>query len=196
MLNLGFLASYSGSSMRAIVQAIEAGELDAEARLVVSNRREAEALAFAAEHGVPAKVIPTRADPEAADAALCAALEAAGVDLVVLSGYLRKVGPKVLRRYAGRILNIHPAALPKYGGAGMYGRAVHEVVAASGDAVSAVTIHLVDDEYDHGPPIAALAVPLAPGDDAEAIGAKVTTAEPGFFVEVLRRISAGSLRLP
>jgi len=182
--------------MRAIVRAIEAGELEAKARLVVSNRREAEALAFAAEHGVPAKLIPTRADPEAADAALCAALESACVDLVILSGYLRRVGPRVLRRYAGRILNIHPAALPKYGGAGMYGRAVHEAVAASGDAASAVTIHLVDDEYDHGPTVAALAVPLAPGDDAEAISARVTSAEPAFFVEVLRRISTGELKLP
>ena len=123
-------------------------------------------------------------------------MEAAGVELVVLSGYLRKVGPRVLKRYAERILNIHPAPLPKYGGAGMYGRAVHEAVAAGGESASAVTIHIVDEDYDHGPTLAALAVPLAAGDAADAIEAKVAAAEPDFFVETLKRVAAGTLTLP
>jgi phosphoribosylglycinamide formyltransferase-1 len=195
-LRLGFLASNNGSSFRAILAAIEAGTLDAEARLVVSNRREAPALAFAADHGVAARVIPTVSDPQAADAALAAALRDAGVELVVLSGYLRKLGPATLAAYAHRVLNIHPALLPKFGGQGMYGRRVHEAVAASGDTASGVTVHIVDGDYDHGPPVATLAVPLAPGDDAAAIEAKVTAAEPAFFVDVLRRISTGALRLP
>ncbi len=195
-LRLGFLASNNGSSLQAVVRAIEAGALDAEARVVISNRKAAPALAFAAEHGVATRFIPTVADPDAADAALAAALRAAGAELVVLSGYLRKLGPKTLRAYAGRVLNIHPALLPRFGGPGMYGRRVHEAVAASGDAVSGATVHLVDGEYDHGPPVAALEIPLAPGDDAAAIEAKVTAAEPGFFVEVLKRISEGALRLP
>src|SRR5579863_1462880 len=196
MLELGFLASRNGTSMRAVVRAIEAGELAAQARLVVSNRREAQALEFAVKHGVPTRVIPTLNDPDSADAKLCEALEAAGVKLVILSGYLRKIGPRVLKRYAGRVLNIHPAALPKYGGPGMYGHAVHEAVAAAGDMSSAVTIHLVDADYDHGPAVASLEVPLEPSDDADAIQAKVTAAEPGFYVEVLKRIAAGELRLP
>lgn len=196
MFKLGFLASRNGSSMRAIVGAIEAGELAAEARIVVCNRREAGALAFAAEHGLATRIIPTASDPDAADAALCEALEGADVDLVILSGYLRKIGPKVLRRFAGRILNIHPGPLPKYGGAGMYGHAVHDAVAAAGEEASAVTIHLVDEDYDHGPTVASLDVPLTPGDDAAAIEAKVTAAEPRFFVETLRRVAAGDLKLP
>ncbi len=195
-LELGFLASNNGSAMRAILAAIEAGTLDAKARLAVSNRREAPALAFAAEHGVPTRRLATRADPDAADAALAAALRGAGVELVILSGYLRKLGPATLKAYEGRILNIHPALLPKHGGPGMYGRRVHEAVAAAGDPVSGVTVHLVDADYDHGPPLAALEIPLAPGDDAAAIEAKVTAAEPGLFVDVLRRISTGDLRLP
>jgi len=195
-LKLGFLASNNGSSLRAILAAIEAGTLDAEARLAVSNRREAPALAFATDHGVPTLCIPTRADPDAADAGLAAALRNAGAELVILSGYLRQLGPKTLGAFEGRILNIHPALLPRHGGPGMYGRRVHEAVAAAGDAVSGVTVHLVDAEYDHGPPLAALQVPLAPGDDAADIEAKVTAAEPGFFVDVLRRISAGELQLP
>jgi phosphoribosylglycinamide formyltransferase-1 len=193
---VGFLASNNGSGMRAIVAAIEAGDLAAEARLIVSNRREAPALAFAASHGLATLVIPTRADPAAADAALAAALAEAGVELVVLSGYLRKLGPATLHAFQNRILNVHPALLPRFGGKGMYGRRVHEAVAASGDAVSGATVHLVDEEYDHGPPLVAVEVPLAPGDDAATIEAKVTAAEPGLLVDVVRRICEGSLALP
>ena len=195
-LKIGFLASNNGSSFRAILAAIEAGTLAAEARLVVSNRRESPALAFAAAHGVATRAIPTAADPDAADAALAAALRNAGVELVILSGYLRKLGPATLAAYEHRILNIHPALLPKYGGQGMYGRRVHEAVAASGDAVSGASVHLVDGEYDHGRLLATLEAPLAPGDDAAAIEAKVMAAEPAFFVEVLRRIATGALVLP
>ena len=182
--------------MRAILAAIAASELDAEARLVISNRKDAPALTFAAAHGAPTRFLPTKSDPEAADAALSEALQAAGVELVVLSGYLRKLGPVTLTAYAGRVLNVHPALLPKFGGPGMYGRRVHEAVAAAGDAVSGATVHVVDAEYDHGPPVASVEVMLAPGDDAAAIEAKVTAAEPGLLVDVLRRISEGALSLP
>ena len=195
-LKLGFLASNNGSSFRAILAAIEAGTLAAEARLVVSNRREAPALAFAAAHGVATRAIATVADPEGADAALAAALRGAGAELVILSGYLRKLGPATLAAYENRVLNIHPALLPKYGGQGMYGRRVHEAVAASGDAVSGASVHIVDGDYDHGPLVATLEIALAPGDDAAAIEAKVMAAEPVFFVDVLRRLASGTLVLP
>jgi phosphoribosylglycinamide formyltransferase-1 len=195
-LKLGFLASNNGSGMRAILAAIATGELDAEARLAVSNRRDAPALACAAEQGVATRYIPTKLDPEAADAAIEAALQAAEVELVVLSGYLRKLGPRTLAAYAGRVLNVHPALLPKFGGPGMYGRRVHEAVAASGDSVSGATVHVVDEEYDHGPALAAVEIALRPGDNAAAIEAKVTAAEPGLLVDVLRRISEGTLALP
>src|SRR5580658_346150 len=194
-LKLGFLASNNGTSMRAIIEAIDAGSLNAEPRLAVSNKRDAPALAFAAAHGVPTRTIPTVADPEAADAKLAAAFQAAGAELIVCSGYLRKLGPQTLRAYAGRVLNIHPAPLPRFGGEGMYGRRVHEAVAAAGVSESAVTVHVVDAEYDHGPTVLALPVVLAPGDDAATIEAKVTSAEAGVFVEVVRRISAGALVL-
>jgi phosphoribosylglycinamide formyltransferase-1 len=193
---LGFLASNNGSSMRAVVLAIEAGALAAEARLLVSNKRETPAVAFAAAHGVPTEVIPTAKDPEAADARLASALQDAGVELVVLSGYLRKLGPRTLAVYAGRVLNIHPGPLPRFGGQGMYGRRVHQAVAAAGLPASEVTVHVVDGEYDHGPTVMALPVPLAAGDDAAAIEAKVTAAEAGVFVDVIRRLTEGSLTLP
>ncbi len=195
-MNLAFLASNNGSSLRAIVAAVESGDLAATPRLVVSNRKSAPALDFAREHGIKALCIPTTSDPDAADARLAAALKAAGADLVILSGYLRKLGPVTLSAYGGRILNIHPALLPKYGGQGMYGRRVHDAVVAAGEAESGATVHLVDDEYDHGAVVAQVRVPLAPGEPAESVERRVMAAEPGLFVSTLQRLVCGNLTLP
>ena len=195
-LKLGFLASRNGSSARAVIAAIEAGRLDGEARLMISNNKSAGALDFAAEHGVPALCIPTQADPEAADLRLAEALEAAGVEIVVLSGYLRQLGPHTLARYRGRVLNIHPGPLPDFGGHGMYGRRVHEAVIAAGATESCATIHVVDEEYDHGPVVARCSVPVTPDDTAADLEARVTAQEPAFFVEVLQALSEGRLTLP
>ena len=195
MLKLAFLASNNGSSMRAIVAAIEAGELGAEARLVVSNKKESPVLAFAREHGVAALHIPTMADEAGADAALKAALSDAQADLVILSGYLRKLGPQTLHAFRNRILNVHPALLPRFGGQGFYGRRVHEAVAASGARETGITIHLVDEEYDHGPIVAQRLIALQADDDAAAIERKVVSAEPAFFVETLQGVVAGRIVL-
>ena len=192
-LRLGFLASGNGSSARAIVAAIGAGGLAAQARLLVSNNRGAAALNFAAEAGIPALCIPTQADAAAADARLADALEAHGVELVILSGYLRQLGPLTLSRYAGRVLNIHPGPLPAFGGHGMYGRRVHEAVIAAGVAESGICVHVVDSEYDRGPVIARMAVPVLAGDTAETLEARVTSKEPAFFVATLAALVAGGL---
>jgi phosphoribosylglycinamide formyltransferase-1 len=194
--NLAFLASNNGSGMRAVIAAIESGALAATPRLLVGNRRAAPAMAFAHDHGVPTLVIPTSADPDGADARLAAALAEAGADLVILSGYLRRLGPKTLAAYEGRILNIHPALLPKFGGLGMYGRRVHEAVVAAGETESGATVHLVDDEYDHGAVVAQARAPVSPGDDAAAVERRVTAVEPALLVSTLQRIVAGELILP
>ncbi len=197
-LKIGFLASHNGSSMRAIVAAIAERRLDGEARLAISNNRESPALAFAREHGIPALHISrTRAGGDfECDRAIVDALEQHGVDLVVLSGYMRKLGPETLSRYRGRILNIHPGPLPKFGGQGMYGAHVHEAVIASGEPVSGITIHLVDEQYDQGPVIARRDVPVEQGDTAETLAARIQALEPAFFVETLQQIAAGALVLP
>ncbi|HEY9233515.1 MAG TPA: formyltransferase family protein [Phenylobacterium sp.] len=196
MLNLGFLASRNGSAMRAIISAIESGDLQARPLIAVSNNRKAAALEFAAAHGVATAVIPTQADPVAADEMLAQALENAGVELVVLSGYLRRLGPRTLARYQNRILNIHPGLLPEFGGEGMYGRKVHEAVIGAGAGASGATIHLVDEIYDHGPIVDRRTVPVHAGDTPESLEARVTAMEPGFFIDTLRRIAAGDLELP
>ncbi|MBI1249952.1 MAG: phosphoribosylglycinamide formyltransferase [Alphaproteobacteria bacterium] len=194
-MRLAFLASNNGSSMRAIIAARDAGTLDAEPVLIVSNKSAAPALAFAASRNITARHIPTQPDDTAADAALRDALLSAHADLVILSGYLRKLGPQTLAAFENKILNVHPALLPDFGGPGMYGRRVHEAVAASGARQSGATIHVVDAHYDHGPIIAQRAAALAPGDDAAAIERKVTAIEPSLFVETLQRIARGEISL-
>lgn len=201
MLNLGFLASGNGSSARAVIQAAADGRLSAQPRLMVSNRKDAPALDYARERGVAALHIATTPDADAADARLAEALVAHGVDFVILSGYLRLLGPKVLARFEGRILNIHPGLLPQFGGHGMYGMRVHEAVIAAGVAQSGATIHLVDGEYDHGAVVAQRVVAVEPGDTPASLQARITAQEPEFFVETLARLTAGEisvreLRLP
>lgn len=195
-LKLGFLASGNGSSARAVVEAIQAGVLDAEARLLVVNTRKASALDWARAEGIPAICVPTVSDPAAADGQLAQAMTAHGVELIVMSGYLRRLGPKTLSRYAGRILNIHPGPLPDFGGHGMYGRRVHEAVLAAGLARSRIVIHAVDEEYDHGPTLAELDVPISPRDTPEALEARVKSLEPEFFLATLQEIASGALELP
>ena len=197
-LKLGFLASHGGSGMRAIVAAIRAGELSAEARLVVSNNPGCEALAFAEREGLPWRHISASSEggAEAADQAMAEALKAASAELIVLSGYMRRLGPKVLDRWRGRILNIHPALLPRHGGHGMYGRRVHEAVRASGDTVTGASIHLVEADYDTGPVVARCEVPVRPEDTVDDIEARVRAAEPGLYVQTLQRIASGEIALP
>lgn len=190
------MASGNGSSARAIVDAIGRGEIAAEAGLMVSNRKDCVALAWARDLGIPARCIPTTTDPDGADARLAEAMQAAGVGLIVMSGYLRRLGPRTLDAYAGRILNIHPGPLPAFGGEGMYGRRVHEAVCAAGLAETAMTIHLVDEEYDHGAVIATRSEPIAAGETAESLEARIRALEPAFFTEVVGRIVRGESRLP
>lgn len=195
-LKIGFLASGAASSARAIVAAIRAGELAGEARLMVSNNRNAPALDFARAQGIAAVCIPTKDDAAAADSKIAEVMAEHGVELIVMSGYLRRLGPKTLARYAGRILNIHPGPLPQFGGEGMYGRRVHEAVLAAGVPESGIVIHLVDEEYDHGAPVARTVAPILAGDTAEDLEARVRAMEPGFFVETLQKLNRGELSLP
>jgi phosphoribosylglycinamide formyltransferase-1 len=195
VINLAFLASNNGTSLRAIVEAIECGALEARARVVVSNRRDAPALEFGRAHGLRAVHIPTLPDPAVADERLAEVLLAEGADLVVLSGYLRKLGPRVLATFRDRILNVHPALLPNFGGEGMYGLRVHEAVLAAGASVSGATVHLVDDEYDHGPVVAQAQVPVLADDTPLTLQARVMAAEPALFVQTLQRIVRRELDL-
>jgi phosphoribosylglycinamide formyltransferase 1 len=197
-LKLGFLASHGGSSMSAILAAIGSGALRASVCVVISNNPDAPALAHARALGIPTYHLSRTklGEAEDVDRAIAETLAARGAELVVLSGYLRKLGPLTLARFRGRILNIHPGLLPAYGGRGMYGGRVHDAVIAAGECWSGITIHVVDEEYDHGPTVAERRIAVEPGDTPETLALRIQAQEPAFFVETLQRITDGTLSLP
>ena len=196
-LRLGFLVSHGGSNMQAILDACKAGRLDAVPCVVISNNSEAMALQRARREGIPAWHISGATHPgEAEDREILRVLTAHGVDTVLLAGYMKKLGPATLGAYRGRILNIHPALLPKFGGEGMYGKRVHEAVLAAGETVTGVTVHVVDALYDHGRVLAQREVAVEPGDTPDSLAARVLVQEHRRYAETLQRIAAGEIRLP
>ncbi len=194
---LGFLASHNGTNMRAIVGACRDGSLNAVPGVLISNNRDSAAIAWACDNGLPYAHISssTAGSESAADAAIAGTLMEHGTDLVVLAGYMRKLGPQTLAAFRNRILNVHPALLPKFGGQGMYGALVHEAVLKAGDRETGVTIHLVDDEYDHGPTITQSHVPVERDDTPATLAARVQAREQVLFPETLRRVIAGEIDL-
>jgi phosphoribosylglycinamide formyltransferase-1 len=173
-MRVAVLASGHGSNLQSLLDAFPGPSSPATIALVVSNRAAAGALGRAADRGVATATIAE--DGEDA-ARLLELLARHAIDLVVLAGYLKQVPERVVRAYRGRMLNVHPALLPSFGGAGMYGRRVHEAVLASGARVTGVTVHLVDVQYDHGPIVAQWPVPVRPGDTAELLAARVLAVE-------------------
>jgi len=184
---LAVLASGRGSNLQAIVDHFDnlARERIAKVVLVASNRADSPALIRAATASIDI------ADFDAADdgAQLLALLRQFRVDLVVLAGYLKRIPSKVIREYAGRIINIHPALLPAFGGEGMYGARVHEAVIASGAKETGVTVHLVDDDYDRGPIVAQWRVPVEKSDTAESLAARVLNVEHIVYPRTIEMVA-------
>lgn len=197
-LRLGFLASHGGTNIQAVIDAIKSGTLAGEARLIISNNRDAEVLDRARRQGIPWIHLSGRTHPEPSDldAEILQALKAHGVELVVLAGYMKKLGPRTLAAYRNRVLNIHPALLPKHRGKGMYGIRVHEAVLAADNSITGVSIHVVDEEYDHGDVIAQTEVSVAPDDTAESLASRVLDAEHHFLPATLQKIASGQISLP
>ena len=196
-LRLGLLSSHGGTNMQAIIDACNAGKLGAKVCVAISNNSSSFALQRARREGIPHYHLSgkTHPDPSTLDSAILATLEKHCVNLMVLAGYMKLLGPKTVSRFQGRILNIHPALLPKFGGQGLYGAAVHRAVLAAGERVTGVTIHLADERFDHGPVVAQTEVPVLEGDTAESLSARVLKREHTFFVETLQRIERGEIDL-
>ena len=196
-MNIGFLASHGGSNMQAIIDACKAGRLSAVPVVVISNNGESRALERARNEGIPSYYLSgkTHPDPDSLDQAILDALILHRVDVVALAGYMKKLGPKTLAHFRGRILNIHPALLPKHGGKGMYGIRVHEAVIAAGETESGVTVHLVTEEYDRGPILAQVRVPVMSGDTPETLAERVLVQEHILYPATLQRIATGEIVL-
>ena len=184
---IAVLASGGGTNLQAIIDhfasiANPAGSIV----LVASNRENSGALERARAARIPTEIIDATDD----GTALLTLLDNAKVDLVVLAGYLKHIPEKVIRQYHGRIINIHPGLLPDFGGPGMYGSRVHAAVLASGATSTGLTIHFVDDEYDHGPVIAQWRVRVKIDDTAESLAERVLSAEHIVYPRVVDMVAA------
>ena len=196
-MRLAVFASGEGTTLAAILEAARLRELHASVALVLSNNRESGALSKASAAGVPIAHMSrvTHPDPAALDQAMCAVLDAEMIDVIVLAGYMRKIGPETLKQYGGLIINTHPSLLPKHGGHGMYGQRVHEAVLAAGDTESGVSVHLVDAQYDAGSVVAQEKVPVVEGETVGTLEAKIRALERRFLCKVLQDIAIGRVQL-
>src|ERR1700682_3858035 len=184
---LAVLASGRGSNLQAIIEHFDslARERVATVALVASNRVDSPAPLLAATASID--IAHFNANDDGSE--LLDLLHKFRIDLVVLAGYLKRIPSKVIREYAGRIMNIHPALLPDFGGAGMYGARVHEAVIASGAKESGVTVHLVDDEYDRGPIVAQWRRPVNRSDTAESVAARVLNVEHVVYPRAVEMVA-------
>jgi phosphoribosylglycinamide formyltransferase-1 len=197
-MRIAFLASHKGSNLQALLDACRSGEIAGQPVVVVSNNESAYALERARAAGIPAEHLPWRtcSSFEEEDIRLLSILRRYNPDLVVCAGYMRKVGAQVLAAFPGRVVNIHPALLPKFGGQGMYGMRVHQAVLEAGETKSGATVHVVSSEYDEGPILAQRAVEVRKDDTPESLAARVLEVEHSLYVETVKRIAAGEIGLP
>ena len=197
-MNIGALASHEGTTLQSLLDAVAHGRIQGRVAVVVGNNGDSGALMRARQAGVLAVHLSSKPneDPAALDAAIRGILIEADVDVVFLAGYMKKLGPLVLKAFEGRILNTHPALLPRFGGPGMYGDRVFEAVLASGELESGVSIHLVDADYDTGAILRQCRVPVLRGDSLADLKARVQAREKEFVVETLAQIAKGEIRLP
>ncbi len=189
-LPLAVVISGSGSNLQSLIDKAEAGVLNADIKLVVSNRADACGLARATRHGIKTLVLPHAEYPSrtAFDAALLAAVRAAGAEAVVLAGFMRILGPEFVAAFRHRLLNIHPALLPSF--AGCHGQAD---AAAYGVKLSGATVHFVDEHMDHGPVVIQAAVPAYPDDDGDSLGERILTMEHRIYPQAVHWLATGRL---
>jgi phosphoribosylglycinamide formyltransferase-1 len=192
MKRIVILISGRGSNMRSIVEACAVERWPAQVVAVISNRPGAGGLAFAAEHGIATQVVDHKAFPtrEAFDAALARAIDAHATDLVVLAGFMRILGADFVRGYEGRLLNIHPSLLPAFPGLHTHRRAID-----AGCKLAGATVHFVTPELDHGPIVIQAVVPVLPGDDEDALSARVLEREHLIYPLAVRWAVSGRLRI-
>jgi phosphoribosylglycinamide formyltransferase-1 len=194
-LRLGGLVSGGGRTLLNLAEAIAAGRVRAELVVVISSRSDAGAVARCRAVGLPVEIVERRALPSAEfHRRIADILRDAGVELVCMGGFLSRW--EIPNDFMGRVINIHPALLPKFGGRGFHGLHVHRAVLAAGARESGCTVHVADDEYDHGPILLQRPVPVHAEDTPEALAARVFAEECRAFPEVVQQFAGGVLPLP
>jgi len=191
VIRIAVLASHGGSVLQAVIDAIEAGGLPVEVVLVISNNSQSQALTRAVVHGIATMHLSgrTHPDPDDLDTAMTGVLQTSDPDWILLAGYMKRLGPRTLAAFRNKILNTHPALLPRHGGKGFYGRHVHQAVLEAGDTESGATVHLVDGEYDSGPILSQVRVPVKSIDNAQTLEERVQVAERKLIVATLAELA-------
>jgi phosphoribosylglycinamide formyltransferase 1 len=197
MTKLAIFASHSGTNMQAIVDACTAGILPMTPSVLISNNSHSSAIQRAVRERIPYYHVSSHTHPIPGDLdnAVCGILLHHKIDLVVLAGYMKSIGPQTLKCFRNRIINIHPALLPKYGGKDMYGLNVHKAVIGSHEPETGVTVHLVDDQYDHGRILRQMRIPIPEDVTAEDLQRIVLSHEHAVYVETLIAIAKGEIAL-
>jgi len=195
MLRIGVLASHEGTTLQSIIDACAEGRVNGRVVAVISNNSGSGALRRAAAAGVETFHLSSVTHPgaDSLDAAICGVLQQARTDVVFLAGYMKRLGPRTLAAFPARILNTHPALLPKFGGQGMFGDRVFEAVLAQGESESGASVHLVDAEYDTGEVVRQERIAVLPGDTVESLKARVQACEREAVVLTLAAIADGGL---
>ena len=197
MLRIGVLASHEGTTLQSIIDACVEGRINGRVVVVISNNSESGALRRGAAAGIQTFHLSsmTHSSGDSLDAAICTALQRMRADVIFLAGYMKRLGPRMLAAFPARILNTHPALLPKFGGPGMFGRRVFEAVLAAGESESGASVHLVDAAYDTGAVVRQERIPVLPGDTVESLKARVQECEREAVVQTLAAIATGELLL-
>lgn len=195
-IRIGVMASGGGTNLQAIMDSCERGEIDGEVAIVISDNAEAFALERARKKGIAAKMISAKGlKREEHERKVYAALSEAEVDLLVLAGYMRILTPWFIEKYEGKMMNIHPALLPSFGGKGMYGEHVHRSVLDYGCKISGCTVHFVSSEVDGGPIILQEAVPVMENDTPDALANRIHPIEHRLYPKAIALFAANRLRI-
>ncbi|MDC9728592.1 MAG: formyltransferase family protein [Methyloprofundus sp.] len=192
-MKISFLASHGGSSAKAIIAAIKAEQLQGfEVGLLITNNKTTAIYPWCLDNNIEVVHISGKTNPDNEDAAICAALQAANTDIIVLSGYMKKIGTHTLQAFNNRILNIHPSLLPKHGGHKMYGDFVHAAVLKAGDKESGASVQIINEVYDAGPVLLQQKVPVLEADTVATLGERVRAEEAELYINALKKWQANS----
>lgn len=196
-MNIAVFASGRGSNLVAILNAIKEGRLNARVSVVISNNSNAGALEIARANGIDALHISRKQFSSDEDYVkkILYELKSRNIELIVLAGYMKKIPPEIIREYPNRILNIHPALLPAFGGLGMYGMNVHKAVIDYGVKITGVTVHIVDEEYDHGPIVMQRAVEVRDDDTPETLAERVLKVEHEIYPQAIKLFVEGKVKI-
>jgi len=196
-MKLGFLASHGGSNMQAIIDQCLSGAIEGKPVILICNNPKAIAVERARDAQLTVEILNgrTHTDQDQLDHQMEKSLLEAGVDLVVLAGYMKKIGPTTLSTFSNRILNIHPSLLPRFGGQGMFGIRVHEAVVAAGESQSGATVHLIDNGYDQGKIIRQAMLKVDTSDTPATLQKRVLELEHILYPNTIAEIASGKIKL-